>query len=140
MKTLKVRSPRKPKAELESTDQKNLVKWMRARGYVIGHMPNGINMPPTPIKWAAINHWKCMGWTSGWPDLQFILKSGGVAFLEMKRVGERVEEGSQQDQILTALNVAGVRAAWVAGYHAAIDQIEAWEAMELESRWDRGLP
>ncbi len=113
---------------LEKNEQKRLVGWLRSNGYRFCHVPSEIPMAPSPQKWALVSHLKSMGWTNGCPDLFIVLKRGGVAFLELKRIGEKVKEGSEQAQWIDALGAAGVAAGWAAGCDEAVSIIRQWEA------------
>ena len=42
--------------------------------------------------------WKLMGAQAHWPDIELISPYGSVRFLELKRIGEKIEDGSPQDE------------------------------------------
>jgi len=50
--------------------------------------------------------------------------------LELKRAGERVKEGDDQDKFIKEMIAAGGKAAWAAGLDAALHQLEAWQLLK----------
>lgn len=66
---------------------------------------------------------KAFGTRAGIPDL-FVLKSGQLFALEVKREGGRVS--AAQRAAMSDLEAAGAAVAVAAGIDAAIAQLEAW--------------
>lgn len=68
---------------------------------------------------------KRMGTARHWPDLMFFHLTGRVCFLELKRRGEKPDEG--QAELGDFLGSCGHWYAWVDSFEAARAQLQAWD-------------
>ena len=71
----------------EDAEQVAVVNWLRAKGALVFHIPNG--MKSGPVTGARF---KRLGVLAGVPDLCFVLHSGRVVWIEMKKIKGKVSK------------------------------------------------
>ena len=71
----------------EDAEQVAVVNWLRAKGALVFHIPNG--MKSGPVTGARF---KRLGVLAGVPDLCFVLHGGKVVWLEMKKLKGKVSK------------------------------------------------
>ena len=71
----------------EDAEQVAVVNWLRAKGALVFHIPNG--MKSGPVTGARF---KRLGVLAGVPDLCFVLHGGEVVWIEMKKLKGKVSK------------------------------------------------
>lgn len=66
-----------------------------------------------------------LGVVSGVSDV-ILLHAGTFYALELKRIDQKVKQGSDQEQFLQRVESAGGAGAWAAGLDSALRQLEQW--------------
>ena len=81
----------------EDAEQVAVVNWLRAKGALVFHVPNG--MKSGPVTGARF---KRLGVLAGVPDLCFVLHGGKVVWIEMKKLKGKVskEQMAVHEQML----------------------------------------
>lgn len=75
-------------AQPESKLQQDIVKYLRASGYVVAHVPNGFKMPGTKSQRMARGaRLKREGLLAGFPDLLIYAPQGRIGHIEVKAPG-----------------------------------------------------
>jgi hypothetical protein len=118
-----VAPPPAPEFSLHCMVADVLVRWC-VREWRYTHMPMGEKRDP-----ATAGRLKRMGVTKGWPDFQFFHINGVVAFLELKRKGERPSD----EQIAMAFFAmrAGHGYLITDNFRDAIDALRAWRIVPV---------
>ena len=108
-------------------------RWRKAPGWKGWHTANGERRDKSTA--AKL---KAMGVEPGVPDLVFIEPRAGRAhFLEVKRKGERILAGSDQDAFREHAELWGWPWAWTDDLEEALRILEGWGAL-LPSLYKRG--
>ena len=71
----------------EDAEQVAVVNWLRGKGALVFHIPNG--MRSGPVTGARF---KRLGVLAGVPDLCFVLHGGKVVWIEMKKIKGKVSK------------------------------------------------
>ena len=71
----------------EDAEQVAVVNWLRSKGALVFHIPNG--MKSGPVTGARF---KRLGVLAGVPDLCFVLHGGKVVWIEMKKLKGKVSK------------------------------------------------
>lgn len=109
---------------LESEEGKTLVAYLRINGYNFHHSPNETGRTPEMRRRAV--RMKQQGTSKGFPDYVVVLKRGGIAIVELKRVRGSATSQEQKDWIV-AFQAAGIPARICKGADAAISFIKEVE-------------
>lgn len=91
------------------------------------HIPNGEDRHPR-----VGAKLKAMGVQPGWPDLICISPEGVAHFLELKRRGEKIEMGSEQDRFQAWCVVQAIEHAVADNVDDAIRALERWGVLRTD--------
>ena len=81
------KTPKIAQVASEDAEQVAVVNWLRAKGALVFHIPNG--MKSGPVTGARF---KRLGVLAGVPDLCFVLHGGKVVWIEMKKIKGKVSK------------------------------------------------
>jgi len=109
---------------LEAEEGKTLVAYLRRKRYTFTHTPNETGHTPEARRRAI--RMKQQGTSKGFPDYTIILKRGGIAIIELKRVRGSATSPEQKEWI-AAFQAAGVPARICRGAAESIAFIEEVE-------------
>lgn len=113
----------KPLCPSEDWEQTQFVSWLESQEYKFTSIPNST----FTRSWSQKAKNKRNGLRPGFPDMAVLLKSGGLMFVELKRVsGGKLSP--EQKVWLEELNKAGVPAVVARGSQEAIEKVIAQEA------------
>ena len=110
---------------LEKHIQRAVLDYLRARGIVIAHVPNGSVLAGGPRERAMqVNALKANGMRPGFPDLILLTSDARVGFMEVKREGEKQSEAQLHWQ--GALEFLGHHYAVVRSIEDAAETLTTW--------------
>lgn len=113
------------RAPLEKHIQRAVLDYLRLRGIVAAHVPNGSVLAGGPRERAMqVNALKSNGMRVGFPDLVLLASGARVGFMEVKREGEKQSEAQLHWQ--GALEHLGHRYAVVRSVDDAAETLAAW--------------
>jgi len=81
------KTPKIAQVASEDAEQLAVVNWLRGKGEMVFHIPNGMKSGPV-----TGSRFKRLGVLAGVPDLCVVLRSGRVVWIEMKKVKGKVSK------------------------------------------------
>lgn len=110
---------------LERTVQRNILAYLKVRGFATAHIPNGAVLAgDAKARAMQVNALKANGMRPGFPDLCVMHSLGRVGFLEVKREGEKLRP--EQEQWRDALATLGHKYAVVRSVEDVRETLLEW--------------
>ena len=113
----------------ESHIQQAIVKYLRSKGYLVAHVPNGSKMPGTKQqKMQRGARLKREGLLAGFPDLLIYGSGGRVGHIEVKAEGSYQQPNQKEVQaMLESLGQSYVVCRSIADIEEVLTETWGWE-------------